>query len=1289
MATATPTFKQPAPNPLIPEKYLDVPSQRLYYLSLGLLCQSIKILDFVWSFAAGDDHGATCRKWLLFDFTYCVILSQLRIPRLNYSKASIILQIGLLWFLDGIMFGGISINAGALLGSVGISSGLPDVTSTSEGYGFLALLGFGIISSTPRSRDAHLLGQHTVRMSPISTAYLNPQNLNYCLSPSIGFVLVPIVMNNTNVAGLKYSVTPLGYDGSGRIDTHELSSKELKSIEQQYRDKLQAVTQAGPAVHSADDYDEYDDDDDDVESQTVHSKLQHTQSLAHIILSRPGVIRLERVYDTSNADARLIASEAVVVPCPHVEFAEDTQQPIRCAGQESSPQLKIDVHGVPPLSLRWLRTVNGNRESFLVEGIEGDHKGNNKGRVAPSDSINATPIVSSVPTPQDVVIPLTVSLEQPGTYLYALEEITDGVGNAIRVGLEAQVSDGSSVSKTKTTRSFMVLQKPAFSFSHCSTDSPMSLLIGSETSLGIKTTHADPFDAPWDINLAYQPLSGGEAKGIKVNKPWRKTLKIQGDEKDLSFRVNTPGEYKVLGVKGKYCTGTVLAPDTCKVIQKPMPSAEIEWKRIHECSGDTGVSASIVLHGTPPFQIYYRMQRDNEPAREISKTFTTSRAELTLQPERSGHYNFVFTYISDANYRKVELLGPSIDQIIHPVASADFSDSHGIGRGKRILSTCSGVSVDIDVDLKGTGPWNLEIQVIGPQTTENILIQGIEKSKKTIKVPIPKELESTSGSFEIDLVSVEDASQCKRPLSAPGVEVKVKRVVPTVRFYGTDQERRVVVTENERASLPLRLTGDGPWRIKYRRRETGNVLTTTLHDRNSNLQVTEKGVYEIQAVADSQCPGTVAADASTYIVDWIPRPSAKLSPSTPAIYETHNGSHILRPICEGVNDHVDLELTGRPPFEIMYNIAQDNEMGGTKILGQPTFNSIQPHTRFQLHTSTPGRMYYEVKQVGDAAYPLSKHNDLVIPRSQRLLFEQQVSVRPSARFRNRNRLAYCLNDALVPVDPVSTDGFVILEGTAPFTVELSIKNIAASHIEKKFVQVPTNTWRLNLPDYTFISIGPHLLTIEKVTDSSSCEQATLDPLLRSIWVDVAETAAIIPFERREDICVGDVTQFQLEGIPPWTIAYKTNGKSYTQEAKTSPFSLLQQQPGLFTVTSIAHQQKMCKAAVTDLRFKVHDLPSAQVGHGKKIFQDIHEGDQAEIVFTLIGEPPFTFTYQRSELAPKGGIGKVLETHTVSRVHANEYSIFSALEGTWTVTSISDRYCRYPPAKPDLVVEKRN
>ena len=53
-------------------------------------------------------------------------------------------------------------------------------------------------------------------------------------------------------------------------------------------------------------------------------------------------------------------------------------------------------------------------------------------------------------------------------------------------------------------------------------------------------------------------------------------------------------------------------------------------------------------------------------------------------------------------------------------------------------------------------------------------------------------------------------------------------------------------------------------------------------------------------------------NAKDYLVDWVPRPVAKLSPEVQATYEPYNGSHILPPICEGLNDHVDLDLTGEP-----------------------------------------------------------------------------------------------------------------------------------------------------------------------------------------------------------------------------------------------------------------------------------------------------------------------------------------------------------------------------------------
>ena len=109
----------------------------------------------------------------------------------------------------------------------------------------------------------------------------------------------------------------------------------------------------------------------------------------------------------------------------------------------------------------------------------------------------------------------------------------------------------------------------------------------------------------------------------------------------------------------------------------------------------------------------------------------------------------------------------------------------------------------------------------------------------------------------------------------------------------------------------------------------------------------------------------------------------------------------------------------------MYNVARDDSNGGTKILDQPTFSSIQPRTRFQLHTSEPARIYYEVKQIGDAAYPLAKNKNAIIPRSERLVFEQQVLERPTAKFNNHKRLVYCMNDALTPHD-TSSDGLVEL-----------------------------------------------------------------------------------------------------------------------------------------------------------------------------------------------------------------------------------------------------------------------
>jgi nucleoporin POM152 len=395
-------------------------------------------------------------------------------------------------------------------------------------------------------------------MSPISTAQINPNGQTFCLSPPGNVVLVPILLNNTNPVGLRYSLTPLGYsidEKNGKMEYVDLSAKDLKAIEQYRLDTLQLTRPEASAKRDADDYDEYDENEaaDDVENP--HSYLQKTQSLAHVRITKPGILRLERVVDFSNIDARLAyPSELTVVPCPRVEFVEDTVstkgEDVRCAGQNPELELAIDIHGVPPLSLRWFKAVNGRREQFLVEGID-DGQGHTHSWSASEEKGGRIQAI-----PQDLRVPLAVSLDALGTHAYVLEEVVDGLGNVIPVGSESLTlmhpsprSDTTAGVNSRNTRSFTVLRRPTMSFKYCGPGNPTSLLIGSEAFLVIGINEADASDAPWEITLQYQPLSGDD-RGKRL-KPWKKTMKSEMGKRELKIGVSTPGEYTIIGVRGK------------------------------------------------------------------------------------------------------------------------------------------------------------------------------------------------------------------------------------------------------------------------------------------------------------------------------------------------------------------------------------------------------------------------------------------------------------------------------------------------------------------------------------------------------------------------------------------------------------------------------------------------------------------------------------------------------------------------------------------------------------------
>lgn len=111
-------------------------------------------------------------------------------------------------------------------------------------------------------------------------------------------MLLPVLLNNTNIAGLKYSVSPLN------APTDKVFVEvTAKNLEQNLQDFLQ-LTPALSLQTQPEEEDEYG-DDNDISSKTSLPTLQKSQSLVYIRISKPGIFRLEQVWDVAHNEARL------------------------------------------------------------------------------------------------------------------------------------------------------------------------------------------------------------------------------------------------------------------------------------------------------------------------------------------------------------------------------------------------------------------------------------------------------------------------------------------------------------------------------------------------------------------------------------------------------------------------------------------------------------------------------------------------------------------------------------------------------------------------------------------------------------------------------------------------------------------------------------------------------------------------------------------------------------------------------------------------------------------------
>lgn len=71
----------------------------------------------------------------------------------------------------------------------------------------------------------------------------------------------------------------------------------------------------------------------------------------------------------------------------------------------------------------------------------------------------------------------------------------------------------------------------------------------------------------------------------------------------------------------------------------------------------------------------------------------------------------------------------------------------------------------LTIYMKGTGPWTLYVQVVGPKGSEIIPVQDIKTPRKTIEVLIPPTIDRNGGSFEVDLGTCLYLFHAQPPLS--------------------------------------------------------------------------------------------------------------------------------------------------------------------------------------------------------------------------------------------------------------------------------------------------------------------------------------------------------------------------------------------------------------------------------------------------------------------------------------------------------------------------------------------
>lgn len=1223
------------PQSLIPPTLLDIGSQRAFAVALFTIIQSYKIYDLILlknnlpvpTFLGFPSQRFNfIAKYILYDSAFLYFLPAFKIPSLNFKKTTVILQIILLLVINLFLASDLSFPLTAILLQAWKQLNTRDLT---------------VLGSSSRSESydpsKHFKGSHTIKILPENTAFLNPFGDSFCL---------PAGTRNFKVN------VPIRFNSTSEIDFMQIKFVDLETnvpILLNYTKKDIKKFEA----HNINSYYER----DSVSGPNIH--------YLNLPVSQTGLYEISQVLDSKYLGLRNYRSSLVVPTCPTAEINNlDVLPTDRCRGDVDV--VKFTITGVPPLKLKYKKLINQdvlefNDQSLQPEFFKSPLLGHSSTRSLSKEYLSNIEWAKSIP----VEVELENVIKQLGDYSYRIEEVVDGLGNLVNF-TKTLKDDDKLFQSYDLLHSFYVHDSPKLHLSE-----KVNLNAATKKSIHLEVDSSSLNAAPFEAKIKY--VSEDETESTVFTH-------IFNDASE-ELPVSKPGTYSLESVNTKYCSAIITGRSTVSISLPVVPQLQVNSKPITDsCVGQVGLVFDFSFVGTPPFTLEQSIYRiENEERRFLATKKLVSqgtRFRFNYEPSSEGNYEISFNSLKDSLYLEPIQLSPASDYTYK--TSMRVKPSAEINNYYSGKSLCLGSNGKVPIQFKGEAPFSLDYDIIETLTNKRTpySVKDIKSNRYEITTPGFK----AGGEYIVSLTAVEDNSGCLVNLNGADAKITVRREVPSIGFGPFDGSTKIKVKEGDKVELPVRLLGEGSFDVTYDYLDPSGNYVSSHHKsfrnaQKAGIEVSKAGFYKLKSVKDSLCSGTVDK-SDTYEVAYHPKPSLAVNEQSTLTKLDTNQFEKSR-VCQFHEDSIDLSLYGAPPFVVDYTVVAPNN--------QRTSKSISVATRFAsivLPNDKGGDYKYIINGIYDSIYSkvdLSKIRYSI----DEIVVQQTISPSPRGEFKDKRKsyrtcTTNLLDDKLL--DPIILN----LQGNAPFTVTFEIFHESSS--KSDFLTLKNIENSAGLKDlYCGLNLGNHIVNIVKIVDSDGCIQEDFQES-NYISISITDTPKINQLDSTTNYCVGDHIGYQLIGTSPFTVVYSFNGIDLKSVEHSSQFVRLASEPGTISISSLQDSSSNCvvnftlpenKNIADKLSIAIHPIPSVEVSEGDFIVQDIHEGDQAEIIFSFEGTPPFSLTYVRTEeVEVRRGKkrSQVVETHTVNGIYAYEYRVLTSLQGTYEAIEVSDAFC---------------